>query len=70
MIRDALAGLGVSDLSRAVMAGDREQDVSAAREAGIDSVGVLWGYGDEPELRGAGATFLASEPSDVLALVL
>lgn len=38
----------------AVMVGDRRFDVEGARAAGIDSVGVGYGYGDEAELRAAG----------------
>lgn len=38
----------------AVMVGDRRFDVEGARAAGIDSVGVGYGYGDEAELRAVG----------------
>ena len=34
----------------AVMVGDREQDIIAAREAGILEIGVLYGYGERAEL--------------------
>lgn len=51
------------------MVGDRENDVSAASEVGLDSIGVLYGYGDEEELTGAGATYLAKAAKDIEALV-
>jgi phosphoglycolate phosphatase len=35
------------------MVGDRMHDVRGARENGLRSVGVLWGYGREDELRAA-----------------
>lgn len=39
------------------MIGDRDNDILAAKEIGHDSIGVLYGYGDEEELTSAGATF-------------
>jgi phosphoglycolate phosphatase len=53
-----------------VMVGDREHDVIAATENGIDSVGVLYGYGTRAELTAAGATHLAADAGDVERLVL
>ena len=37
---------------------------------GIDCIGVLWGYGGDAELTGAGALALAATPADVVELVL
>ena len=45
-----------------VMIGDRAADVLAARANGVRAIGVLWGYGSEPELRAAGAEVLCAEP--------
>jgi phosphoglycolate phosphatase len=47
------------------MVGDREHDVLGAKEVGIASLGVLYGYGDEEELRGAGADHIARTPSEI-----
>ena len=52
-----------------VMVGDREHDVHGARAHGIDTIGVLWGYGDEAELLGAGAVALAADPAALEALL-
>ncbi|MBR3057396.1 MAG: HAD-IA family hydrolase [Clostridiales bacterium] len=65
VIRYAFAECGITDPSKAVMVGDRENDISAANEVGIDSIGVLYGYGDEEELTTAGATYLAQTAADV-----
>ena len=65
VIRYALERLGVTDRSEVVMVGDRENDVSAANAVGIDSIGVLYGYGDKEELTKAGATFLAESTVDI-----
>ncbi len=39
-----------------IMIGDRKHDVLGAKENGIPTVGVLWGYGSKDELAQAGAT--------------
>ena len=36
---------------------------------GMDSIGVLYGYGDEKELTTAGATYLAKSAQDIVRLV-
>ena len=46
-----------------------EAAVHGARVHGIDSIGVLWGYGTDAELSLAGATALAATPDDVVALL-
>lgn len=56
--------------SRAVMIGDRKEDVLGAKEAGIPSIGVLYGYGGKRELEEAGADFLANTAAEVARLVL
>lgn len=51
---------------RILMVGDRENDVTGAIKNGIDIMGVLYGYGDEKELRDAGCEKIASTPYDVI----
>lgn len=60
----ALAHSG--EIGRAVMVGDRANDIEGARANGIAAIGVLWGYGDEAELRRAGATIFVRQPSEIL----
>lgn len=50
------------------MVGDRAHDVAGARRNGVPAVGVLWGYGDEAELRAAGAARIAATPLELTAL--
>ncbi|MCR5671697.1 MAG: HAD-IA family hydrolase [Butyrivibrio sp.] len=69
VIRYVFEQCKIADKSRAVMIGDRENDISAAKEVGIDSVGVLYGYGDREELTNAGATYIAESAADVKPLV-
>ena len=56
-------------VERTVMVGDRMFDMKGAGEAGIRSIGVLYGYGDRQELINAGATYLAETPADVVKLM-
>ena len=69
VIRFALDSLGITDKRNALMVGDRNQDITAANEIGLDSIGVLWGYGDTEELKEAGATLIVEKPSDILNLL-
>lgn len=67
---EELNALGRLDAgARMVMVGDREHDVHGARAHGIDTIGVLWGYGSEEELVGAGAVSLADTPPTLGALL-
>ena len=70
VIRCALQRLGVKVLTRVLMVGDREHDVLGAREVGISSLGVLYGYGSEEELRTAGADHIVKTPSEILRCCL
>ena len=69
VIRYALDMAGVSDLTSAVMIGDRDQDISGAILNSLDSIGVLYGYGSKDELDGAGATYIAESVEDIARLV-
>ena len=70
VIAHTLENLQASSQSHSiVMMGDRRHDVEGAREHGIDTIGVLWGYGTAEELSAAGAVALAETPGDVTALL-
>ncbi len=66
IIAKAMNELGVTDKSAALMIGDRQNDIIGAKENGIDSVGVLYGYGSREELVGAGATYTVGAPLELL----
>lgn len=53
-----------------IMIGDRHHDVIGAKEHGIDTIGVLWGYGDRDELDEAGAISIAKNPVELRDLLL
>ena len=70
VIRDALDRAGVSDLTTAVMVGDRHHDIDGAKVVGISSVGVLYGYGDREEHEAAGADAIAESVAELKAMLL
>jgi phosphoglycolate phosphatase len=63
----ALATLGLGPGADAPLVGDRRHDAEAAAANRIRCVGVLWGIGDEAELRAAGADPIVSAPADLPA---
>ncbi len=69
VIRYVLEECGIRDLDKTVMIGDRKHDVLGAKETGIASVGVLYGYGSEQELKAAGADVLAETIFDLQNLL-
>ena len=69
IIRYALESCHITDKSTAVMIGDRKHDIIGAKENGLDSIGVLFGYGDYEELTAAGATYIAETPMSVFQFV-
>jgi phosphoglycolate phosphatase len=61
---DKLGGVG-----NAVMVGDRVYDIEGGRHVGIDTVGVLYGYGDKKELEEAGCDYIVDTPEDISCLL-
>ena len=53
----------------AIIVGDGETDIITAKNAGINSIAVLWGFRDKIELVNAGATNFANSPEDLLNLI-
>lgn len=52
-----------------LMIGDRAIDLTAAHKNGLDSVGVLWGYGSRAELEAESPRHLLTRPSELTKLV-
>ena len=64
-----MESVGVTDKSDAVMVGDRKHDIIGAQKTGLDSIGVLFGYGSREELEAAGATYIAVTVDDITELI-
>ena len=69
LITAAINTLG-ADKSSAVMVGDRMFDIDGAAQAGIKSVGVLYGFGSEEEIVSHGADMLCRTPQEITELIL
>ena len=63
-------GLSEKEFGQVLMVGDRENDIEGARRNGLDSMGVLYGYGDLQELQTAGADYIAESTRDVSEMIL
>ena len=69
VIRYAIEISGIQDRSQAIMIGDRKYDILGAKENGLDSIGVLFGFGDREELSEAGANYIAENVEDILKYI-
>ncbi|WP_102409453.1 HAD family hydrolase [Parabacteroides bouchesdurhonensis] len=58
VIRYVLQYAGITQLEKTIMIGDRKFDINGAHQAGIECIGVLYGYGSREELKNAGADIL------------
>ncbi|MBR4825591.1 MAG: HAD family hydrolase [Spirochaetaceae bacterium] len=54
-----LCGIYEAQKGQVLMVGDRSHDILGAKENGIESCGVLFGYGSREELETAGADYIA-----------
>ncbi len=70
IIREAVEKLGVSDLGQVLMIGDRFYDIDGAKEVGVASAGVLYGYGRPGELEQAGADYVFGDPREIAEFIL
>ncbi|MBR2927800.1 MAG: HAD family hydrolase [Oscillospiraceae bacterium] len=70
VIRDALERAKVTELSDAVMVGDRLHDVEGAHRVGLPCIGVLYGYGDREEMEACRADYIAEDVAALSALLL
>lgn len=70
VIRHALHLCGNPSPETVVMIGDRWHDIHGARANGIQSIGVLYGYGGRPELEQAGADVIAQSVIHLHELLL
>ncbi len=57
------------DPKEVVFIGDSKTDMITARNAGMDSIGVLWGFRDEAELRQYNATYVVKRPHSIYNIV-
>ena len=68
MVRAALAQLHAAP-EEALYVGDSEVDVATARNAGLDMIGVAWGFRGRAALEAAGAPLVADTPEQLLDML-
>ena len=68
IVYDILRATGIS-AEATLYVGDSGVDMQTARNAGVESVGVTWGFRDEAELREHGARHIVHGAEDILPLV-
>lgn len=65
VINYVFEAVNIADKSKAIMIGDRYHDVYGAKNAGIECIGVTYGYGDRAELENAGAEYVFDTAEEV-----
>lgn len=72
MVKDEREGITKAKeiKGQVLMIGDREHDILGAKENGIQSVGVLFGYGSREELEAAGADWIVESVEELRKVLL
>ena len=65
-----LSKAGITDRTRCILVGDRKFVINGAREGGMDSLAVTYGYGSFEELTAAKPNYLAPSPKEILQILL
>lgn len=72
VLEEAFARFGVGTTytrEEVLMIGDRKHDIIGAKEMGIQSMGVKFGFAKGNELEEAGADYIAETPADIVELI-
>lgn len=69
VIRKAMRRCAVTPEDNILMIGDRMHDIIGAGECGIDSAGVLWGYGNRDEFLSNHATYIVCDIAELEMIV-
>lgn len=68
IVRDILEDTQMA-AEETLFVGDTYTDILTAQNAGVASVGVLWGYRERTELEASGANFIVENPLEILSLL-
>ena len=58
------------DPEETLFIGDTNVDIATGIAAGMKTIGVLWGFREEKELREAGAHYIIDRPDQVLDVII
>lgn len=70
VLKKAVEGTSLSDMSRGLMIGDRKHDAEGGNALGMETLGVLYGYGSREELMSAGVLAVVNSPKDCVSWIL
>ncbi len=56
--------------AKVLMVGDRYLDINGAKKVGIDSAGVLFGYGSREEFEEAGADYIVRDTEELFEIIV
>lgn len=69
IVYDIMNELGITNKEEIIYVGDTGTDMQTAVNAGITSIGVLWGFRSEEELKNQGAQYIINYPEKLLEIV-
>ena len=69
VIAYALDQLKISDPNTAIMIGDRQHDIVGAHQNQLKAIGVLYGYGDEAEMKEYQADYIAKDLKELMDIL-
>ncbi|SHJ22635.1 phosphoglycolate phosphatase [Parasporobacterium paucivorans DSM 15970] len=69
VIAYALSSAGITEKEKTVMIGDRKHDIIGARKNGIDSIGVLYGYGCREEFEAENVSYIVETVAKLYELI-
>ena len=70
IIEYALDKMNITEIDRTIMVGDRKYDIDAANDVKMDTIGVLYGYGDLAELTKHKSTYIAKDVEELTDIIL
>ena len=69
IIRRATEAMNLPGSAKVLMVGDRCFDINGAKKAGVDSAGVLFGYGSREEFEEAGADYIVAKADELFGII-
>lgn len=69
IVYDIMNEIGINNKEEILYIGDTGTDMQTAVNSGIKSVGVLWGFRSEEELKEFGAEYIVSKPDEIIKLI-
>lgn len=70
IIKRAMELMDLPPDAKVLMVGDRYLDIHGAKEVGIDSAGVLFGYGSQEEFEKAGADYIVGDTEELFEIIV